>query len=333
MYDDLDPQEFEDTARNVIESCAGAKSVAERGKLLAEAGLLGVIAPENVGGLGLSTRFATPILRAAGEGLLAYPLIETLLLSKALANVDADLAGRICNGETIVTIASLGTDADADLGGAAMGAQAEHVLIFRADGTAVLAPIGNAVRAFETHSFDIDVPEATIQICGSFEGVELERATVESLRSEAQMLRAAFIHGAAAHCLKMASEYAQERTQFGKLLSANQALRHRLSRDALAIETMRNAIARAHSLEGENAEIARNAAWLCAAQSGPGIAESAIQVFGGMGFTWEVSLHRHLRQMRAQARYGGAALALDELGDAILAGTANPWYAEIANAV
>ncbi|AQZ53034.1 acyl-CoA dehydrogenase family protein [Martelella mediterranea] len=332
MFDDLDPQEFEDTARTVIESCAQAPSAAERGKLLAEAGLLGVIAPEDVGGLGLSTRFAAPILRAAGEGCLAYPLIETLLLSKALADTDAELAARICSGETVATIAWLGTDAGADLGGAPMGCQAEHVLIFSADGTAVLAPIANAVRAVETHSFDIDVPEAEIHVSGAFKGVELDLATVEKLRSDARMLRAAFIHGAAANCLKMASDYAQDREQFGKLLSANQALRHRLSRDALVLETMRNAIIRAQSVRDDDVEMARNAAWLCSAQSGPAIAESAIQVFGGMGFTWEVPLHRHLRQMRAQARYGGAALELDQLGDAIIAGTANPWYAEIADA-
>lgn len=333
MLDDLDPKEFEDTARSVVESCAQAKDCAERGKLLAEAGLLGVVAAEDVGGLGLPMNFAAPILCAAGEGLLAFPLIETLLLSRALAGVDRDMAARICSGETLATIAWLGTDEDSELAGAPMGMDAEHMLIFRRNGTAVLAPVGNAVRAGEIASFDIDMPEASIHISGAFEGVELDAATVEGLLEDAKILRAAHIQGSAARCLKIGADYVQQRSQFGKLLSYNQALRHRLSRDALAVETIRNAVARALANEGEVAEWARDAAWLYAAQAGPSIAESAIQVFGGMGFTWEVPLHRHLRQMRAQARYGGAPKGLEDLGDAILLGTSNPWYGEIADAV
>jgi alkylation response protein AidB-like acyl-CoA dehydrogenase len=333
MLDDLDPKEFEDTARSVIEGCAKAKDCAERGRLLAEAGLLGVVAPEEIGGLGLPMKFAVPILSVAGEGLLAYPLIETLLLSRALAGVDQVMAARICSGGTVATIAWLGTDEDGELGGAPMGTDADHVLVFRRNGTAVLAPVANAVRTEETASFDIDMREASIHISGTFDGIELDAATVADLLEDAKLLRAAHIQGSASRCLKTASDYVQERSQFGKLLSYNQALRHRLSRDALAVETMRNAVARALSTEGTVAQWARDAAWLYAAQAGPAIAESAIQVFGGMGFTWDVPLHRHLRQMRTQARYGGASKGLEDLGDTILLGTSNPWYGDIADAV
>lgn len=333
MFDDLDPKDFADTARAVVETCAEAADCAARGRLLAEAGLLGVIAPEEIGGLGLPITFAVPIVSAAGEGLLAYPLIETLLLSRAFAGIDTDLAARICAGETLATIAWAGTDACGAPAGAPMGLGAEHVLIFRADGSAVLAPVGSSVWAEETASLDIDVPEAVMRLQGPLEGMGLDAESVRALIEDAKLLRAAFISGSASRCLALASDYAQERTQFGKPLSANQVLRHRLSRDALALETMRNGLTRALSDEGQSADLAREAAWLGAAITGAGVAESAIQVFGGMGFTWEVPLHRHLRQMRAQARYGGAAKGLEDLGEALLLGTSNPWYREIPNAV
>ena len=53
MQDDLNPSDFEDTARAVVDSCASAPDVATRARLLAEAGLLSVTAPEAVGGLDL----------------------------------------------------------------------------------------------------------------------------------------------------------------------------------------------------------------------------------------------------------------------------------------
>ncbi|MFC6760940.1 hypothetical protein ACFQFQ_17935 [Sulfitobacter porphyrae] len=52
-----------------------------------------------------------------------------------------------------------------------------------------------------------------------------------------------------------------------------------------------------------------------------------------MGFTWDVPLHRHLRQIRAQAGYGAAAERLETLGDALLSTPGNTWYGEIANGV
>jgi alkylation response protein AidB-like acyl-CoA dehydrogenase len=147
------------------------------------------------------------------------------------------------------------------------------------------------------------------------------------------ILRSAFVRGSAQTCLELAADYAQDRSQFGKPLSANQVLRHRLSRDALAVETMKNSLIRALRAEGEERALAVETAWLGAAKAGVGVAESAIQVFGGMGFTWEVPLHRHLRQMRTQAVYGAAAEGVEALGDRLISSRPNAWYKEIAHVV
>ncbi|MFV0383797.1 acyl-CoA dehydrogenase family protein [Paracoccus sp. (in: a-proteobacteria)] len=328
MFDDLDPGEFEDTAAAVIATCAGAADTGERARLLAGAGVIGVLAPEAVGGLALPVRFAVPVATAAGAGLLAFPLIESLLLADALAGPAPEMARAICAGRALATIAWTGTTEAGVAGGAPLAGDAGHVLVFRQDGAAVLLANPDAETA---PTLDLDTPEALIRPSPEAGGIVLDAACVSGLRETAQVLRAAFMLGAARECLTMAANYAQDREQFGKPLSANQVLRHRLSRDALTIETMRAGLARALAEPAEGSAFARQAVWLYAAEHGPLVAESAIQVFGGMGFTWEVPLHRHLRRMRAMAAQGGAAERLDMLGAELLRGTQNHWYEEIAH--
>ncbi|WP_187970607.1 acyl-CoA dehydrogenase family protein [Aquibium microcysteis] len=334
MTDEIDPRDFEDTARAVVEACAKATDGRARAHLLAEAGLLGVIVPEDAAGLGLSLRHAVPVAAAAGAGLLAYPLIEALVLSRALAGVDAGEAARILGGESIATIAWSGVAEDGLVGNAPLAGEADRILIFRADGSAVLSPASDLGQVEPPSSpWDVDLPSASVRIGGPVAGLELGADAVRTLRADADLLRAAHILGSASHCLSLAIGHAQGREQFGRPLSSYQVLRHKMSRDALAIETIRNGIARTLSAHREDADLVREAAWLNAARSGPDVAENAIQIFGGMGFTWEVPLHRHLRQMRAQGSYGAAADRLEQFGAALIASSSNEWYGEANHAI
>lgn len=332
MLDDLDPKEFEATAKAVMEACAGADGTGARATLLAEAGLLGVSAPQEVGGLGLGLDYAVPIVSAAGAGLLAFPLIEAMLLTRALAPALPGLAQQLCAGEVIATIAwggSLETGIATD---APLVTDATHCLVFRDSGGALVIETAKLRPAMTTASLDLEMPAGGFDLTGA-DGTPIDAATVAALREDAKILRAAFGVGSASACLDHAVLYSQDRIQFGKPLSANQVLRHRMSRDALAIETLRNAITRALAAPAEEAAVAREAAWQGAAHYGPAVAESAIQVLGGMGFTWEVPLHRHLRQMLTQNAHGAAASGLAALADRMLTAPANPWYEDIEHAV
>lgn len=334
MFGDLDPKEFEDTAQSVVEACENAEGIAAKAGVLAEAGLIGVSAPEEVGGLGLPLDFAVPVVAAAGAGLLGFPLIEAMVLSRALAKVDPVRAKAITNGKTVATIAWQGKAEEGVVGNAPMATEAGEVLVFKADGSAVLTAFGNEVVAEAVPAFDVDAPEARVRLAGAVEGVKLSASIVDQMRADATILRTALVRGSAEKCLTLAVDYAQDRSQFGKPLSANQVIRHRLSRDKLAVETMRAALSRALGpVAGGDAALARETAWLSSARAGITVAESAIQVFGGMGFTWEVPLHRHLRQMRAQAGYGKAAQGVEELGARVISSRNNEWYGDLAHVV
>ena len=47
---------------------------------------------------------------------------------------------------------------------------------------------------------------------------------------------------------------------------------------------------------------------------GSAISEGALQIHGGMGFTWDVPVHRHLRRVRALQAQGEASVTLAALG-------------------
>ncbi|MCQ4161854.1 hypothetical protein NON00_18225, partial [Roseomonas sp. GC11] len=100
----LDPAEFAASAARAVAACAGLGHRA-RAARLAEDGLPGVLAGEAVGGLGLGLPFAVPVLAAAGAGDLAFPLLETMLLARALAPERPGIAAALVAGEACATIA------------------------------------------------------------------------------------------------------------------------------------------------------------------------------------------------------------------------------------
>ena len=277
----LDPAEFADSAARAVSACAGLEPLAIAARL-AEDGLLGVVAAEDVGGLGLDLRFALPVMQAAGAGDLPFPLLETLLLARHLAGPAPEVAAAIAGGTARGTIAWAGT-ARGDLSGnvarAPMARGADWVLVRLADGAALLA--GADLTVSDMISLDETVPEQVVALRGAAPVCRLDGAAWAALAEDALPLRAAAMLGAAETCLALAVEHVSTRRQFGKPLVANQAMRHLLARQKLGLEGMRGAIARAISRPEDG--VARHAAFLASATHAPLIAEAAIQAHGGTG--------------------------------------------------
>lgn len=312
----LDPAEFADSARHAVAACAGRDPTA-CATVLAEAGLLGVLAPEEVGGLGLDLRFAVPVLQAAGAGDLAFPLLETLLLARHLAGPAPQVAATLVEGASRASIAWAGTarpDLTGTVGRAPMARGADWVLVRLPDGAALLPAEACAVA--DAIGLDETVPEQAVTLSGAEAACRLDGAAWTALEEEALLLRAAAILGAAETCLGLAVEHVSNRRQFGKPLVANQAMRHLLARHKLALEGMRGALTRATAAQGD--PTARRGAFLAAATHGPLIAEGAIQVHGGMGFTWDIPVHRHLRRIRTLEAQGQAPRLREALAAALI---------------
>jgi alkylation response protein AidB-like acyl-CoA dehydrogenase len=298
------------TAQRVVAECDGLDTAAVA-RRLGEAGLLGVLAPEAVGGLGLPLSAVAPVVSVAEAGLLAFPLVETLLAARLLAETQPDLAAALVEGEAVLTIASAGSlspGVSGVVGRAPLGTAAQWLLAPLGEGAVLLALDAPGVTVAEDPGFDLERPAARVSVTGATPAATIPAAAWATLRADALLLRAAGALGAAGHCMDRAIEHLTGRRQFGRPLVTMQGLRFSLARQKLALEGAWHALEHALALAGQDPQgesVPRLVARATCAEAAPAIIEGAIQLHGGMGFTWDLGLHRQLRRAKE------AAAALD----------------------
>jgi alkylation response protein AidB-like acyl-CoA dehydrogenase len=135
---------------------------------------------------------------------------------------------------------------------------------------------------------------------------ELERG-----RGQATVVNAAESVGLAQRAMEMAVEYAKERRQFDRPIGSYQAVSHMCAQMLLEVEGARSAVywaAWALDHEPETAPLAVSVAKAYAGDAGRRVPRAALQVHGGIGFTWEHDLHFLLKRGEANAHtYGEGA--------------------------
>ena len=108
--------------------------------------------------------------------------------------------------------------------------------------------------------------------------------------------------GVAQRTMEMAVAYAKERQQFGRPIGAYQAVSHACAQMLLETEGARSVtLYAAWTLdhEPESAPLAASMAKSYASEAGWRVPASALQVHGGIGFTWEHDLHFFLKRGRS----------------------------------
>jgi alkylation response protein AidB-like acyl-CoA dehydrogenase len=119
---------------------------------------------------------------------------------------------------------------------------------------------------------------------------------------------AAEMLGAARRCLDMAVGYAKVREQFGQPIGSFQAIRHKCSEMLLEVENSHSAVYYAAWTQDAKAEDEALAASVAKAYVGDAarkVCGEAIQVHGGIGFTWEYDLHIYFKRAKAlEPMYG-----------------------------
>lgn len=115
--------------------------------------------------------------------------------------------------------------------------------------------------------------------------------------------------GAADNLLQRTVEYAGQRTQFGAPIGSFQAVKHHCSNMAMAVESARAALwAAAVALDNDDPDYRAHAVSAAAAYSGEAtstVAQTALQVHGGIGFTWEHDLHLLIRRIKVDELLDG----------------------------
>jgi alkylation response protein AidB-like acyl-CoA dehydrogenase len=121
---------------------------------------------------------------------------------------------------------------------------------------------------------------------------------------------AAEMLGAARRCLDMSVAYAKVREQFGQPIGSFQAIRHMCADMLLEVENAHAATyyaAWALDARAEDHEVAASVAKAYVGEAARKVCGDAIQVHGGIGFTWEYDLHLYFKRAKAlEPMYGDA---------------------------
>jgi alkylation response protein AidB-like acyl-CoA dehydrogenase len=132
--------------------------------------------------------------------------------------------------------------------------------------------------------------------------------SLERARARAYTMLAAELVGVAQRAMEMAVEYAKERKQFGRPIGSYQAVSHACAQMLLETEGARSVTFYAGWVadnEPESAGLAGSVAKAYASDAAWRVTASALQVHGGIGFTWEHDLHLWLKRARCGAAYFG----------------------------
>jgi len=121
--------------------------------------------------------------------------------------------------------------------------------------------------------------------------------------------------GGADQTLEMARDYALERHAFGRPIGGYQAIKHRLADMYIRNQLARsNAYYGAWALRGDNPILARAAAAarVAASEAYWFASKECIEIFGGIGTTWEADCHLHYRRAKQLALMVGGTAAWRE---------------------
>lgn len=169
--------------------------------------------------------------------------------------------------------------------------------------------------------FDPLTPAAT---CATLPAGEVigDATAARALRQAGTVLTAAALVGSAQGALDVAREYALERHQFGVPIGSFQAIKHLLADMYGRVELARAATLAAAALVDDpragDPDEAGAIAKLLAGEAGIANGRAAVQILGGMGFTWEMLPHYYLkRSWVLESEFGDGADHALSLGDAL----------------
>jgi alkylation response protein AidB-like acyl-CoA dehydrogenase len=293
---------------------------------------------------------------APGPFISSVLLAGTLLENAGSDGQKQKYLGAICRGEARSTLALLETSASWDLDAVQLEATStpngtyllhgEKLFVPDAEGAdfllvavrvegelAVLIVPGNTPGVERTPTPGVDLTRRLYRV--SFRNVETAAGNLLCCGKRArQGLEAAFNVG----CLGLVAEmvggiqrlvdmtvtYAKTRQQFGRPIGAFQAVQHQCVDMLILLEGSRSALYYAAWALSNNDPAASTAISVAKAYASEAYREAgnrAIQVHGGMGFTWENDAHLYYRRAKAsESMFGDAAYHRERIAQWLIDG-------------
>ncbi|MCY4094224.1 MAG: acyl-CoA/acyl-ACP dehydrogenase [Gammaproteobacteria bacterium] len=340
--------------RELMDESAGFDRLSFQG-LFNELGIGGVHIPEEYGGAGLSYVELSIVLEEMGRALYPSPYLSSnvfaanALLLIGTSEQKAEWLPSITSGERLATVAlyeesnrSIVANIEQSVTDQSFTGTKSFVLDANvADVFIVVARDGfdpvNPLRFWLAHSNDSGIQTIAMESIDStrrigrvsFENVKVERLGDRNqdhggfgkFIDFASVALANEMVGGAQWLLESSVEYANHRVQFGRSISSMQAIKHKCADLLLEIELAKSgayraaqAIAAADSAFPAYASIAKAAANDAYMQA----AADAIQIHGGIGFTWDNDTHLWFKRAKSsQVLFGTSEFHRDQLLDRI----------------
>jgi alkylation response protein AidB-like acyl-CoA dehydrogenase len=317
-------------------------------QMTAQLGLAGLTIPESYGGVGAGYSALSVALTELGAGLVASPLLGCVLAAEVLLRLDDDAAKnellpKIAGGELIATLAvasSAGghvTAATSDAAGTVTltgslspvlnGTEADVLLVpAQADGGTVICLVdAGADGLSRTRLTAVDHSRSLARIAlARTPGRVLAGDGAAALAAAADLANLALASessGAMKACLDMTSAYARIRVAFGQPIGAFQAVKHRLADMAMSFELGNAALrdaARAGDEKPDRFSVAASVARVLLGSAYADAAVDAVQLHGGIGFTWEHDAHLYYKNgLSNKVLLGGPGEQLDRLAGSL----------------
>jgi alkylation response protein AidB-like acyl-CoA dehydrogenase len=305
---------------------------------LAAIGATGVLVPPECGGSGMTMVEAGVVAEELGAALhpgpwLSSAVAATRALTRLVTEQDAaSLLTGIADGSTVATVGPLAGPRPTAEGGVLRGdiaalpdaAAAGVVLVLAQDGDATglfaVDMTSDGVRVTErTH-----VDQTRKLFAATFDDAPAQRLASPSaddiggLVDDVLIAYAADALGAATAVMNLAVDYAKVRRQFGQPIGSFQAVQHLCVDMYETVELARSGVLLALWAADAAPPAERHLAAVRAkAFSGQlaTVADTAIQVFGGVGYTWEHDAHLYLKRLLGWSAFlGGSDRYLQEVG-------------------
>lgn len=269
---------------------------------VAEMGLLTLGLDEASGGSGRPIDDEVLLFVELGRRLAPGPFLACTLAARVAAGCeDLELAQRIGTGLASVALAVLRGDGDVRPMKGTFDvfepAGASHVLVVGRGGAA-LADIESFGPMTPVEAADPGTRIASAAV-ESAEPLHWLAVTDEPIWIRGLVLSAAFLTGLASAAAALATEHAKTREQFGKPIGVHQAIKHacvdmEIAAEAAQAQTLFAAIA----LSGGRSDALLQvlSAVTVAGSAAVDNAAAGIQVFGGMGYTFENDMHLYLKR-------------------------------------
>jgi alkylation response protein AidB-like acyl-CoA dehydrogenase len=310
----------------------------------AEQGYTGITFPEEAGGVGLGCVELILLMEEAGRALIPGPLFSTVALAGSILQSIGTAAQRkehlsaISRGQARATVAFLEREASWNSAALQMSAREGKLTgekLFVPD-----AAVANWILvAARNEIFIVGAKAAGLRIV-PMRGMDATRRlyavhfnntpaeTVGELSAISRGLDIATVAlcaemvGGMQRVLDRSVEYAKTRKQFGKAIGSFQAVQHLCADMYLEMESSRSAVyyaAWALEHDAPDATAAASIAKIYASDASRTVGNRAIQIHGGMGFTWENDIHLYYRRAKcSETMFGDATFHRERLAGHVI---------------